>query len=241
VLTVEPHRMDIQDGHRVLDVGCGPGRHSWAVCKKNNCEVHSIDIDSVSIRRAKWMFQEMDKQGENKGEWRLFKGSGMSLPFKDKSFDRIICSEVLEHVDDDQQVTSELIRVLKDDGVLAVSVPTYYTEAIFWRLDKNYSHPGGHIRKYRAKGIKALLARNNLHIYDITHKHSLHSIYWFLRCFFGLDREDAFIPRMYLKFLHWGMRSRNRVYRASESTLDHIWPKSIVLYTRKNGAGEEQH
>ena len=203
MLTVEPHRMGIRDGERVLDVGCGPGRHSWAVCKSNSCHIYSIDIDAVSIRRAKWMFQELDSQGENKGEWRVFKGSGMCLPFKDLTFDRVICSEVLEHVDDEQQVMSELRRVLKDDGVLAVSVPTSYTERIFWRLGKNYSHPGGHIRIFKGRDIASLLTRNNMHIYEVTHRHSLHSVYWFFRCLFGLDNENAFVPRMYLKFIHW--------------------------------------
>lgn len=240
MLTVEPNRMDLQDGHKVLDVGCGPGRHSWAVCKRNNCEVHSMDIDPVGLRRAKWMFQELDKQGENKGQWRIFRGSGMCLPFKDKTFDRVICSEVLEHVDDEHQVTAELTRVLKDDGVLAVSVPTPYTERIFWKLGKNYSHPGGHIRIFKGREIVELLKENDLEVYEVTHKHSLHSVYWFYRCLFGLDNEEAFVPRMYMKFLVWGMRTRNRAYKRLEDAFDHVWPKSVVIYTRKNGVGKHR-
>lgn len=235
MLTVEPRRMDLQDGHKVLDVGCGPGRHSWAACKGKNCQVHSMDIDPVSLRRAKWMFQKLDEQGENKGEWTIFKGSGMCLPFKDRSFDRVICSEVLEHVDDEHQVARELTRVLKDDGIMAVSVPTSYTERLFWRIGKNYSHPGGHIRIFKARDIINLMQENALEIYEVRHKHALHSVYWFARCVFGLEKEEAFVPRIYMKFLTWGMRTQNKGYLYTERAFDHVWPKSIVLYTRKNG------
>ena len=233
MLTVEPKRMGLKDGQRLLDVGCGPGRHSWAACKMAQCSVYCMDIDGVSLRRAKWMFSEMDKKGESKGTWNLMKGSGMCLPFEDKTFDHVLCSEVLEHVDDVQQVMSELIRVLKDDGVLAVSVPTSRTERVFWRIGKNYSHPGGHIRIFTTKSIKKLLTSNDLHIYEVTHRHGLHSIYWFFRCLFGLDNENHFVSRNYMRFLVWGMKSGNRGYAALESTLDHVIAKSIVLYTRK--------
>ena len=130
MLTVDFKLFTVNSGERVLDVGCGPGRHSWYVCSLDHCHVYSMDIDLESLLKAKYMFQEMEKDNLAKGSWNLILGNTMKLPFKDGSFDKIICSEVLEHVIDDEQGVRELLRVLKDDGDLAVSVPTWFPETV---------------------------------------------------------------------------------------------------------------
>src|SRR5690606_20893932 len=96
-----------------------------------------------------------------------------------------------------------LVRVLKPGGTIGVSVPTWITETFYWRLDKNYSHPGGHIRIFKAREIRNLLESFDLQIYGSDRRHSLHSPYWFLRCLFGLDNENAFFTRTYYRFLNW--------------------------------------
>jgi ubiquinone/menaquinone biosynthesis C-methylase UbiE len=108
------------------------------------------------------------------------------MPFKDGTFDKIICSEVLEHVVDDEEGVRELVRVLKDGGVLAVSVPAFLPESIYWKLSEDYhTNPGGHIRIYRQKEVVSLLRRHDLAVYAIRHKHAFHTVYWLLRCLFA--------------------------------------------------------
>src|SRR5256885_10165621 len=51
------------------------------------------------------------------------KGNILSLPFKDKSFDWIFASHVLEHVSDTRSVMIEIYRVLKDGGCFGMRVP----------------------------------------------------------------------------------------------------------------------
>ena len=123
MLTIDYDLIGIKDGERVLDVGCGEGRHSWEACKRNDCLVYALDIEEENLKKAHYALYLMEQQGEIKGKWLLAKGDITSLPFKDASFDKIICSEVLEHIPDDIQGIRELVRVLKDDGTLAVSVP----------------------------------------------------------------------------------------------------------------------
>ncbi len=65
-----------------------------------------------------------------------------AMSFDAASFDCVICSEVLEHVPDDQKAVEELRRVLKPGGVLIVTVP--YQQR-FWAEDDEYV---GHIRRY---------------------------------------------------------------------------------------------
>ena len=235
MLTIDLNLLEIKNGERVLDIGCGGGRHSWEVCKKASCLVYGLDIDVGELNNAKEMLQALDRQGESQGKWILIKGDTMSLPFKDASFDKIICSEVLEHVPDDEQGVREMVRVLKDDGVIAISVPTYLTEAICWKLSRDYhSNPGGHVRIYKTGELVSPLLQNNLHIYATRHKHALHSIYWILRCLFGMNREKALIPSLYHKFLVWDIKTKSQPVRLLEDFLNHLFPKSTVIYAGKN-------
>ena len=54
------------------------------------------------------------------------------LPFADASFDCVICSEVLEHIPEHEKALKELVRILKPQGTLVVSVPRYFSERICW-------------------------------------------------------------------------------------------------------------
>ena len=54
----------------------------------------------------------------------ILKGFSEKLPFKNKSFDVIFCSHVLEHVKSEEKSLDEMNRVLKDDGKLIIGMPT---------------------------------------------------------------------------------------------------------------------
>ena len=235
MLTVDFGLMPVRGGERVLDLGCGPGRHTWYVCKLDHCSVYAVDYDLESLQKAKYMLGMMDSDNETKGKWSVLLGNAMTLPFGDKSFDKIVCSEVLEHVLDDNQAVRELFRVLKDDGELAVSVPAYLPETIYWKLSEAYhTNPGGHIRIYKERNLIDMLMSNNLTVYAVRHKHAFHSIYWLLRCIFGVRKENALIPAIYHKFLAWQIDSKSGFWNHLESFFDHLFPKSVVVYLRKS-------
>lgn len=235
MFTIDYDLLGIKDGERVLDVGCGGGRHSWEACRKANCLVYALDIEVDGLNKTRETLQAMDKEGQCKGKWILIKGNTTSLPFPDASFDKIICSEVLEHVPDDRQSISEMARVLKDDGIIAISVPNYLPEAICWKLSKDYHNcPGGHVRIYRTGELVSPLRQNNFHIYATRRKHALHSIYWISRCLFGANKEKALIPSLYHKFLVWDIKTKSKPVRLLENFLNHFFPKSTVFYACKN-------
>lgn len=242
MLTIDYNLLKIGDGERILDIGCGAGRHSLEACKIADCLVYALDIDSGDLSGVRQMFQALDEQGEARGNWLLIEGTILNLPFRDASIDKIICSEVLEHITDDQQAVSEITRVLKDDGVVAISVPTYLPEAICWKLSRDYHHqPGGHIRIYRTGELISTLRRNNLRIYATRRKHALHTFYWIARCIFGVNREKALIPSLYHRFLVWDLKSRNRLVRLLEDFLNHIFPKSVAFYAGKVRDEDDEH
>ena len=234
MLTIDYDLIGIKDGERVLDVGCGEGRHSWETCKRNDCLICALDLDETNLKKAHYALYLMEQQGETRGKWLLARGNITRLPFKDASFDKVICSEVLEHIPNDLQGIKELVRVLKDDGTLAISVPSYLPETICWKLSGDYhGKPGGHIRIYKASEIISKLQQNNLDIYAVRHKHALHSFYWISRSLFGVNNEKALIPAIYHKFLVWDIHKNSKPVRLLDNFLNKFFSKSLVLYARK--------
>ena len=234
MLTIDYDLIELKDGEQVLDVGCGEGRHSWEACKRKDCLVCALDIEEVNLKKAHSALYLLEQQGETRGKWLIVNGDITSLPFKNASFDKVICSEVLEHVPDDIRGIQELVRVLRDNGTLAVSVPSYLPETICWKLCRDYhDRPAGHTRIYKANEIISKLQQNNLYIFAIRHKHALHSFYWISRCLFGVNNEKALIPSLYHKFLVWDIYNNSKPVHLLDSFLNKFFSKSLVLYARK--------
>jgi len=112
MITVEPDILDIKGGDITLDAGCGDGRHSWAVCNGDRPSLVAFDLDPVSLKKNKYMLESLKAQKENKGDYHLLIANITKLPFKDGSFDKIICSEVLEHIPEHEVAARELVRNL---------------------------------------------------------------------------------------------------------------------------------
>jgi SAM-dependent methyltransferase len=232
MLTVDCDRLAVKTGDIVLDAGCGFGRHSMELISRG-AVVYCMDMDIESLRKTSFSMGLMKKslKGED-ARYLVHSGDALNLPFKDESFDRVICSEVMEHVRDDEMACGELARVLKTNGRIAITVPTVFSEAIYDALTYEYfTSPGGHIRKYFPKDLAALMTRHGLVIYGIGFKHSFHTIWWLIRSVVGLHLADHPFTRAYHTFLHMGLYSR--VMRRAESFFNYFFSKSLVLYAWK--------
>lgn len=98
-------------GDRILEVGCGAGH---ILARLPAGELYGIDLADVMLARA----------GERLGaRATLTKANAEHLPFPDGMFQKVICSEVLEHVPEPARVLAELARVLAPSGVAVVSIP----------------------------------------------------------------------------------------------------------------------
>lgn len=108
----------------VLDAGCGEGFYVMLLTQLTKAKVYGLDGNKKLIDRAqKWVGDTPQAV--------LQVGDVGQLPYPDKTFSKIICSEVLEHLPDPPQTLHEIRRVLKDDGVLAVTVPNHHYPALF--------------------------------------------------------------------------------------------------------------
>lgn len=101
----------IQETDKIIEVGCGAGHILERVPKG---ELYGVDISEIQVKRAK------ERLGNRVI---LSKSPGEKIPYDDKYFDKILCSEVIEHVLDPYPLLNEMKRVLKDNGILSLSIP----------------------------------------------------------------------------------------------------------------------
>ena len=96
--TINLDRLDLQDGHTLLDLGCGHGRHTHAAYFHKRCQAVGLDLgfDDVKITRAGFEANpDLEPQTGAARRYDLMVGDALNLPFEDDHFDRLICSEVL--------------------------------------------------------------------------------------------------------------------------------------------------
>ncbi len=233
MLTVDFDRLGVGANDLVLDAGCGEGRHSFE-CFARGARVYSLDMDMESVRKARYTLAYMlrSKQAPEDGGYLTHIGDTLNLPFRNETFDHVICSEVMEHVDDDYRACGELTRVLKTGGTIAITIPTTISECIYGAITYEYfTSPGGHVRIYFPKKISQIMRENGLDIYDIGFKHSFHTLYWMIRCVVGLHLDAHPFTRMYHTFLTYAMKSK--LLGRIEDFFDYFFPKSLVLYAIK--------
>ncbi len=233
MLTVDYEKLSVREGHLALDAGCGEGRHSFEFIRRG-ARVFSMDLDMESLLKARYNLGQITRAGQSheNASYLVHSGDALNLPFTNGTFDRIICSEVMEHVDDDERALREFVRVLKKNGLIAITVPTFFSEVVYDALTYEYfTSPGGHIRKYLPKKLVKMIQSNGLQIYGIDFKHSFHTIWWMIRCVVGLHLNDHPLTRMYHRFLHLGLYST--LMRRCERFFDFFFPKSMIIYAWK--------
>ena len=237
MLTVDFDRLRVRDGSRVLDMGCGGGRHAYEAWRRG-ATVVALDRDQQELKSVHYVVHEMLDAGELPHGRRggPARGDALALPFPNNTFDCIITSEVLEHVWADTVAITELVRVLRPGGRMAVTVPTRWPERVSWALNHEYhDQPGGHIRIYRQHELEQKLEAAGLYLRGSHHAHALHSPYWWLKCAVGLDNPDAPPVRRYHDLLAWQITTRPAWLDGVERALNPVLGKSLVLYTEKVG------
>jgi SAM-dependent methyltransferase len=240
MLTVDYERLGLAPGDRLLDLGCGAGRHAFEALRRG-AHVVAFDYDEAELKDVAAMAAAMDSAGQilAPGHSATTRGDATRLPFPDGSFDRIIAAEVLEHIPDDVAAIHELSRVLRPGGTIAVTVPAWLAERICWALSDEYHAPfveGGHVRIYQQSELRAKLSAAGVQPTDAHHAHGIHAPYWWLKCAVGPTNDDNRLVRAYHRVLLWdigGAQPWQRFTRLADRVLTPLIGKSIVLYARK--------
>jgi SAM-dependent methyltransferase len=232
MLTVDFGRFPVGPGDRVLDLGCGGGRHAFEAYRRG-AQVVAFDYDAGQLPPVRGMFGAMLAEGESgpPAAARVMAGDATAMPFPDGSFDRVIAAEILEHVPRDQRAMAEIARVLRPGGIAAITVPSWLPERVCWALSREYHEvPGGHVRIYTKPELTGKLTQAGLSVTGGHHAHGLHSPFWWLKCAVGVHDDGNPLVRGYHRMLVWDIMHRPALTRIPEAALNPLIGKSLVVY-----------
>jgi SAM-dependent methyltransferase len=236
VLTIDARRAGVVTGARVLDLGCGGGRHTFDGLR-SGASVVALDAGEEEVVGVTGMVAALAEAGElPAAHFGAARGDASALPFPRAAFDTVVAAEILEHLPDDGGALGEIARVLRRGGHLALSVPRWGPERVNWALSAAYhSVEGGHVRIYRRRALERLLDGAGFTVVGRAYRHGLHSPYWWLRCAIGVEREDHPLVAAYHRMLVIQIERAPRILEWIDRVLDPVIGKSLVLYCVKRG------
>lgn len=132
--------LHLKRGDTVLDLGSGTGYFAEEMCEEHATAL-CLDISLENLLSIKK--RHLDNVC-------LIQAEGEKLPFKDESFDSILCSEVIEHIREDRVVLQEIARILRPGGSCIITVPS---------------------SEYRFPSVIDLLRVKTVHDYEGPEKH----------------------------------------------------------------------
>ena len=234
MLTVDYGHFGLEPGDRVLDLGCGEGRHVISAYLEQAVHSVGVDLSLDDLRTARERFEDFHRPADPSRAFGLSSADALSLPFPDDTFDKVICSEVLEHIPDYEGALQEVERVLKPGGLFCASVPRRWPEKICWALSEEYHNtPGGHIRIFRASDLRGDIEKLGFKHYHRHWAHALHSPFWWLKCLFWDKQDSNWLVKQYHRLLVWDLMEQPALTRVSEQLMNPVMGKSVVMYFRK--------
>lgn len=226
-----------QRPEKILDVGCGRGFYV-TMCSKllPDSEIHGIDTNPEYVKKAVSISDTYKNVS-------VSAGSIYEIPFKDNTFDAIICSEVMEHLPDEVNALHELRRVLKDKGQLYLTVPSSKFPILWdpsnWFLMKFFKTHinkdiwwlagiwADHERLYTLESLTSLMSANGFKIK--SSKTILHHCWPFTHfLLYGIGKNIIEI----LKIEEFSRFNIDRISRTSVFLANFMSFPERILYTR---------
>ncbi len=141
----ELRRADVANDARVLDIGTSTGTNLRMLNALGFHQVIGLDRSEDAIAHCR-----------AKGLSAIGCGDILAMPFRDDSFDVVLATDIIEHVEDDGRALAEIARVLRPGGKVLLTVPAF---AALWGLQDRVAQ---HKRRYRLLPLKKAIVRSGL-------------------------------------------------------------------------------
>jgi 2-polyprenyl-3-methyl-5-hydroxy-6-metoxy-1,4-benzoquinol methylase/glycosyltransferase involved in cell wall biosynthesis len=212
----------------VIDVGCGEGHH-LSFCAARGAHLVGVDVDRDALISAKTVLSN-----SNARKVELYEGAAEGLPLPSSYGTRIICSEVLEHVEDYKAALAELNRIGQPGALYLLTVPDTASEELQRQVaPESYFRKPNHIRIFERDALQTLASQAGLEVLSHTAYGFYWSVWWGLFWACDVDLKQPEHPTLD----HW-----NRSWQALlaspagpriKTGLDKFLPKSRVILARK--------
>lgn len=211
----------------VVDVGCGDGG-AILFCAQRGAEIIAVDIDVDVIAGIEARLADSPAKA-----WSTHVSDSNPLPLGDAIATRVICSEVLEHVDDPEQVLAELVRIGRPGARYLLTVPDPLQENMQKHVaPDSYFQKPNHIRVIERQHFADMVRRAGL----VVEEQAYYGFYWgmwwalFWACGVELGQSHPVLD-------HWSstwkalLETRRGVELKHQ--LDRFMPKSQLIVAHK--------
>lgn len=212
----------------VVDVGCGDGGSSL-FCARRGAHVTAVDIDPQVIAAIGPKLEQVIP-----GRWAAHVSNACPLPLEDAVASRVVCTEVLEHVDDPDQVLSELYRIGKPGARYLLTVPDELQENLQKLVaPPSYFQRPNHIRIIGRDEFEQMVVRAGLIVEEHTQYGFFWSIWWGLFWACKVDLDNPSHPALNHWVEAWKAILALPDGKRYKEQLDRFMPKSRVIVARK--------
>jgi SAM-dependent methyltransferase len=224
--------LEVVPGSQVVDVGCADGHLARALAAAN--------IDVIGVEPEQYLRDRFQRHAATAGPGRatVVAGTVEQLPFDSQSVSAVTITEVLEHVDDPGRAMAELHRIMRPGGVLCLSVPTAFTERLFWRLHPQYPVNTTHVRIFTRARLSELIRRARFEIVTWEGRNAQASISWIFHSLLrshsdhaGNITEHLWVDRVLGRL--WAVLRRARLEAPFVKVANRLLPKSWYVYCRR--------
>jgi SAM-dependent methyltransferase len=211
----------------LADIGCGTGMHA-RFCADHGAHAILVEANEakLNVARARWA------PDDSRVETHLH--SAIPFPIADGRCTRVICNEVLEHVEDTAAFLAELVRIGAPGARYLICVPAPFSERVLKNIaHPSYFEPPNHIRIIEPDDFQQMVASAGLIVESMSSYGAYWAIWWWL---WWCDPQPSIAPRHpvldHLAFA-WNSLLDSQSGPHIKKALDRCLPKSQVIVARK--------